>query len=195
MNLSFDWRVVGAAAALIVAVVFAFQVRMNDAKDAWEAEADSIREASALAIGEFQRQSAVLDSLYVLSLQEGAEAQESREVAERRLRDIESVSVPPECDSVVAVRDTIYMEVIDTLRVSSDQYRAAWLIERERGDSLELTADELATQLAANVKLLDNRPKDRWYVPEVGAGIFAGLCTDGLPCSGVGATLSWELRF
>lgn len=192
MDLKIDWKVGLAAAALIVAVVFALQTRWSDERAAWELQADQVRERSAELVEEAAEAAAAAARRAIEAEAKADSAEAAREAAEAILTTLPPV--PAECEAVVAQRDTIFMEVIDTLVVSSDMYRQAWTIERARADDLALLNGGLATQLAETVKLLDKRPKDRWWMPEVGAGVFAGICTTGQPCTGVGATLAWKVR-
>ena len=93
-------------------------------------------------------------------------------------------SLPPETRTLV-------LELQD----QSARWQAAFRAERSRSQALlaaEATVRAAADSLQA---ALDARPGERpWWIPREGVGPYVGICTSGLPCAGVGATLSWEIK-
>ena len=92
----------------------------------------------------------------------------------------------------VVSRDSI----IADLRNESDGWRSAFESQRAAYVKLEgalALAESSRDSLAA---VLADRPGARpWYLPRVGVGPFAGVCSNGQACVGPAAvTVSWEVR-
>jgi hypothetical protein len=86
--------------------------------------------------------------------------------------------------------------LIADLRNESDGWRAAY---EEKSEAYDLLADALRYVESSRDSLLvvlADRPGERpWYVPSVGLGPFAGVCSDGSACVGpVAVSLTWRIR-
>lgn len=157
----------------------------------WEARVETVQRQAAVnlertveALREEQEQSQRADSI----------AEDVRERAVRVEERIDTVLVetPPELEDHPAIvqRDKIIEEVTDqrddALRAFEEQKEATAILRTALEESRE-TVDSLST-------VLEDRPSPRpWWVPEVGVGPFAGLCSDGGPCTGLGAHVSWKV--
>ena len=109
--------------------------------------------------------------------------------ARERVVVVDTVVVPAPCVPFTAPRDTI----IDTLFVAVDTWRTAF-DEGIAANTLLRDGLTLVTESRDSLALvLADRPGRRqWWVPQLGMGGFAGVCTDLRSCAGVGLTLSWE---
>lgn len=157
----------------------------------WEARVETV-----------QRQAVVNLERTVEALQEEAEQSEradsiADDVRDRAVRveeriDTVRVETPPELEDHPAIvqRDSIIDEVVeqrdDALHAFEEQKEATATLRDALEESRE-TVDSLST-------VLEDRPGPKpWFVPEVGAGPFAGLCSGGRPCTGVGVHVSWQV--
>lgn len=83
-------------------------------------------------------------------------------------------------DDLTEQRDDALAAYYDQLDATA-KLRAALSVSEASGDSLSA--------------VLSDRPGDKpWWVPQLGIGPFVGVCATGTPCSGIGATLSWEIH-
>lgn len=123
-----------------------------------------------------------------------AEAAEARDPIIRHQIDTVRVMYPAETPGEIA-RDTI----IDDLVEQRDQYHLAYDLERQ---AHEKTREALFAEQVRGDSLyilLEERPKEPpWYIPSLGVGPFAGLCSKPHTeaCMGpVAVTLTWKLKF
>ena len=157
-----------------------------------------------------QRQADVLaraDSLAVVATHQRGQAEAWRAlfteaqtridtvVAVRRVRDrvtdtlvqvVREQPVPEGCEAVVAA----HREVIDSLVVSRDDWRDQFTAQREAASRLAVAYDTLDSayrHMQDAYHLIKNPPRRIQIAPAA----FAGLCTDGRPCAGLGLTLRW----
>ena len=150
------------------------EAALTDAK-AWEAQAAVFEKLA----GEAEARAEAVNT----------QATERVRVVRERVVEIREVEVPSIAQPFVAVRDSIinellvvvdekdeviaeYVSVVDFLRKQSRKFEI-------RGDSLEAV-------------LIDRPGPRKWWMPQLGAGPFVGMCQGGT-CSGVGLTLSWSL--
>ena len=69
--------------------------------------------------------------------------------------------------------------------------------ERQREAAVLLRAAEAEAHRAADslAAVLDSRPRPLSpLIPEIGVGAFAGFCSTGQPCVGVGVGVQWKVR-
>lgn len=128
-----------------------------------------------------------------------AEAQRWRTQAARLAEAAESAQ--PAIDSAVAelppaetpgeeARD----EVIMALRGQVTLWRDAFRAQQEAYASLRIAYDNAIARGDSLDAVLDARPGERlWFLPELTMGAFAGLCSTGQPCVGVGVGLGWRI--
>lgn len=182
-----------AISAGVTAVVLSmgYGVWYGHSRSVWDARAEAALEQVVLADaradvleGLVRDAAANADSLM-------AAADERARGARERVVVIREVEVPAPCVPFTAVRDT----VIDTLIVSVDDWKEAYEEGVTALDFLRLSRDEILLSRDSVVAVLADRPGPReWWVPEVGAGVFTGICTGQQVCSGVGVTFSWKVR-
>jgi len=106
-------------------------------------------------------------------------------------------SPAPICDSAIAIRDT----VISELATSVTEWKDLMKQQQEASARLLVAADSLrnaeTSALHKQIDLYKNPPGSsflgRLFKPEIRPGAFAGYCVNGVPCAGVGLTLSWKL--
>lgn len=179
--------VVVAAAGILLAVDSCHQRQDNRA---WEARADA---AVAMASEEAARASLELARADAAS----AEAERLQGVADslgRRTRErvveVREVVVPEYAVPFVAPRDSI----IEDLMVENEILEGANLALRASNSYLRLALGRVTASESALRAVLDDRPRptSRW-LPSVGFGAFAGACSDGRACSGLGVTVGWEI--
>lgn len=102
------------------------------------------------------------------------------------LVEVRAEPVPEGCEVIVAR----HREALDELEISRDGWRDQFTAQREATARLVVaydTLDAAYTTLNRAYRLARNPPKRFIVAPAV----FAGLCTDGQPCAGVGLTLRW----
>ena len=107
-----------------------------------------------------------------------------------RVADVRELAVPEACASVVVVRDAI----IDTLIVESDTWHAAYDTLVTASAVLQMSFGLQSIALDSLTAVLTDRPlpRPRW-LPSVSPGVFAGVCSNGAGCVGVGVTFSWSI--
>lgn len=106
------------------------------------------------------------------------------EIRERIVRIREEL--PPDTARDAVIDDLVQEN--DSLRVAVDEYRTAAERLREGYNSLLVVNDSLTSVLADRPK-----PRARW-MPSLQVGVFAGVCSDGKPCVGVGGGLTVEVK-
>jgi len=174
--------IVGAVVALVMGVDRCYGGRA----DAWEARVKvAMAESRQLRsrVVDLQAEAEELRSQAVASAEEAA----AREpVIVERIRNLPPAVTPGE-----EQRDEVIVEVVEqsnrwkisyqTESAAHDLTREALKIALTRGDSL--------------YSLLVVRPtKKPWYIPQLGIGPFAGVCSGGNPCVGpVAINLSWKI--
>lgn len=176
----------GWALAVLVVVILVVIWRTN------ERHGDVLRRADSLAtVATHQRGQA--EAWHVLFEQQQARVDTA--VVVRRVRDrvvdtlvqvVRELPVPEGCESVVAE----HRLALDSLAASRDDWRDQFTAQREATATLQQAsvADSVAyASLSAAYRLARNPPKKLTLSPAV----FAGLCTDGRPCAGLGVTLRW----
>lgn len=103
---------------------------------------------------------------------------------------VDTVPVPAEALPYTAPRDTL----IGLLEEENGELRVALAESHTVADALRQSNALLRTSVDSLRSVLSRRPKPRSpLIPTLGAGLFAGVCADLKPCSGVGVTLSWRL--
>lgn len=155
-----------------------------------------LRAETALAVAEVQRERA--DSLSAEAEAHRARADsltalagDSYRNAIYRLPAI-SEATPPELalHPAVTLRDTVIVE----LRIAAEGYREALEEAGEAYEALEAAYGLLEASTDSLRAVLRDRPGGRhWALPHVGLGPFAGICSDGSFCKGLGLTVTWEV--
>ena len=98
---------------------------------------------------------------------------------------------PPDCEPFTAPRDS----VIVVMEERHDNITAAFAREREAAVLLRQAADRATTAADSLAAVLDSRPRPLSpFIPEIGVGAFAGFCSTGQPCVGIGVGVQWKLR-
>lgn len=91
--------------------------------------------------------------------------------------------------------DTIRDPIINDLLVEAEQWQAAYELEVDaHADTRQALV--LARASVDSLTALVNRVPDERspWLPQVGIGLFTGVCSSGTVCTGAGATLSWKIR-
>lgn len=91
--------------------------------------------------------------------------------------------------------DTIRDPIIHDLLTEAEQWQAAyeWEVEAhaETRQALVLARASVDSLTALAHRVPDERSP---WLPQVGIGLFTGVCSSGTVCTGAGATLSWRIR-
>lgn len=183
-------RTVVGAVTLVVLASAAYGAFSRHRVSEWETRADSaLRVAAAQqerAFAHRERAEAAENAARRLRIQADSLRTRTRE----RIVEVREIPVPEECEEVVAPRDSI----IDTLEVESETLRDALDAQMEAAAQLRVEADTWRERGDSLEVVLQDRPgpRARW-VPVAGVGLFAGMCSNGLPCMGAGVTLTWEI--
>jgi hypothetical protein len=114
------------------------------------------------------------------------------EAAEARQPVIDTmiVRLPPAETPGEAQRDTIITE----LQTQVQTWKSAYQKQLEAGAVLRVALGEMTARGDSLEAVLADRPtKKPWWIPEVVMGPFAGLCSEGRPCAGVGVALGWKI--
>lgn len=102
------------------------------------------------------------------------------------LVEVRGQPVPEGCEAIVAD----HRAALDSLETSRDTWRASYEGQKAATALLGVAYDTLEvayTRVRTAYELLRNPPRRLQVAPAV----FAGLCTDGRPCAGVGVTIRW----
>lgn len=185
-------RELGLVALLLGIVWFAIHsAQRNSAAWAeWEETRDSV-----LAEAEAEARAAADATLRADSAEARAAAAQAMadELAERtreRVVEVRRVEVPVEAEPFVAPRDSI----IDDLLVVVDSLSEANYQLAEANDELRMALFGLERTNAALQEVIADVPgPEPWWKPQLGAGVFVGLCTGNEVCSGAGLTLTWRI--
>lgn len=164
--------------------------RHNAAWNEWEETRDSI-----LASARVESRAAADATLRADSAEARAAAAQrvADELATRtrdRVVEVRRVEVPVEAEPFVAPRDSL----IDELIVEADTLRAANSALREANSQLRLALGRTESVAAAYREVIEDVPgAEPWWKPQLGAGVFLGLCTGNEVCAGTGLTLTWRI--
>jgi hypothetical protein len=187
MRLSNLKWVLGAVAVVAAVLVLRSFLSARDAE--WQARVETEMVRAELALGE-------ADSFaYQAALQE-ARADSAFALAEERdtviIRMVEELPAPPvDCEPFTAPRDSVIM----VMEERHNDIRTAF--EKEREAAALLRQAEAAAHRAADslMAVLDDRPRPvSPLIPEIGVGVFAGMCSTGQPCAGIGVGVQWKVR-
>jgi uncharacterized coiled-coil protein SlyX len=185
---SWAWAVIGFVVLAIVGVFWGWREsvwrdRISDEK-AHAASADAQRVA---VVAEYKDKMARLQPVILTRIKTDT-------LVLRRVTNLPA-SPAPICDSAIAVRDT----VIAQLSTSVTEWRS--LMQQQQDASARVLAgtDSLHNvQVDALHKQIDlyAHPPGKSLIgrilhPKVKPGAFAGVCTDGKPCAGLGVTVSF----
>lgn len=103
-------------------------------------------------------------------------------------------------DRIIRVReeappDPARDSLIDELVVEADQWRAAFKAERKAGLLLQGAYDRVLVVNDSLTTVLDarERPRSRW-APTFSVGLFAGICSNGQLCTGIGPGITFEIK-
>lgn len=183
-----SFKIALAALAVLAGVAYASSVYLRK-QDEWNARVERVQAEARANLALADSATARADELQGLSDSLAFLAEQRDTVI---IRMIEELPAPPaDCEPYTAPRDS----VIHELGLRADDLLAAFEIERTASDQLriaEARSHAAADSLAA---VLSDRPlpKPGW-IPEIGLGATAGICTTGQPCVAVGVTLSWKVR-
>jgi len=107
-----------------------------------------------------------------------------------RVGEIREVEVPAIAAPFVQPRD----EIIDDLIIENSALRQANAALRESTVILRTALTASQVSVAALKGVIEDVPgADDWWEPELGAGVFVGLCTGNEVCAGAGLTLTWRV--
>lgn len=107
---------------------------------------------------------------------------------------LDTLTIEEDCEEVAE----FFSVIVDTLSVANAELESAYehqkmatgaMLAQVRG--LEHAYDSLATAYETLARP-PARSLFKKLVPDVRPGVFAGVCTTGTPCAGVGITLSWS---
>jgi hypothetical protein len=179
----------GLGAVAVVAAVLAVRSWAGQRDAEWQARVERVQAQAdaALAIGDSLRVEATSLGVVADSLKIESEKQDTVIV-----HMVEQLPAPPpDCEPFTLPRDSVIMfmeerhetitEAFERQREASALLRQAEARAREAADSLSSVLDDRPTPLSP-------------FIPRVGLGATAGICTTGQPCVAVGLTLSWEVR-
>jgi hypothetical protein len=174
---------IAAAALVVAAAVSGYCV---DAKfRAWNERVEKVEE---FAKAETARANAEADKADEQKARADSAVTAARnrapEIRERIVRVREESPPDPARDSII---DDLAADN-EQLVVAYDSVSSAYEILRVSYNSLLVVNDSLSSVLSDRP-----RPRSRW-APSIQAGVFAGICSDGRPCVGVGAGLTVEIK-
>lgn len=183
---SLKW--IAGAVAIVAAVLVVRSVW--SAKDAeWQerVEREVARAEAAIEVGDSLRAEARYLSLEADSL-----------IAEAAIKDTVIVTMleqlpapPPDCEPFTAPRDSAIL----VMQERHDNVASAFARERESNIRLRQAEAKAAASTDSLLAVLDSRPRPLSpLIPEVGVGVFAGICTTGQPCAGLGVGVQWKVR-
>lgn len=178
---------------LAVVAVVAIAVRgWLDRQDriAWEARADAAVAAASQEAARADRAITRADSLEQEADRLERVADSLGQRTRERVVEVREVEVPGYAAPYVAPRDSI----IDDLIVENDTLRRANDTLREEVGVLQVALGRVTASNASLREVLEDRPRPTpWWLPSTGLGVFAGACSDGRMCSGLGITVSWRI--
>lgn len=184
MNLK--W-ILGAAAIVVAVLVVRSFVSARDAEWQTRVEREMLRADAALAAS---------DSLVDRATELEVLADSAFRKAETRdtviIRMVEELPAPPaDCEPFTAPRDSVIVaqeERYENISAAFEKQREAAVALRLAEASAHRAADSLAA-------VLDSRPRPLSpLIPEIGVGAFAGICSTGQPCVGLGVGVQWKVR-
>jgi len=179
--------ILGAAAVIAAVLIVRSFVSARDADWQERVEREMVRADVALAAA---------DSLVDRATELEGLATSLAFEAEKRdtviIRMVEELPAPPvDCEPYTAPRDRVIM----AMEERHENITAAF--ERQREAAVLLRAAEAEAHRAADslVAVLDSRPRPLSpLIPEIGVGAFAGFCSTGQPCVGIGVGVQWKVR-
>lgn len=181
-----------AAVALAVAVSVVFHIRSYVQNNEYERRVDAAEQFTDSLSGIIVSESVRADSAEAraTALANRVLARDTVFVRERaEARDI-AAAAPDTCAPVVAA----YERVLAIADSSKNDALAAFEAEREAAARLRIARDAAIASRDTLRTTLDSRPGPHLpFIPRLGAGLFAGVCSDGRACVGAGVTLSWGL--
>lgn len=179
--------VLGATAIVAVVLVVRSYVGAKDAE--WQTRVEVVQAQSRenLAIGDSLREEAAELRGLATSL---AFAAEQRDTVVIRM--VEQLPAPPpDCEPFTLPRDSVIIALQEQYGLATAAYRT----ERSASDQLRLAEAKARESSDSLLAVLADRPKPLSpLIPEIGVGLFAGLCTTGQPCAGVGVGFQWKVR-
>lgn len=180
------WIVRVVALAVAAFILHSF-IGMRDA--AWQARVETVMEKATTELARADSLSDEAKDLRALADSLALEAERKDTVIVRMVEELPAPS--PSCEAFTEPRDEVirFQEVRygDLQKAHETQTKAMDLLRRA-----EIAARESADSLYA---VLDDRPRPLSpLIPEVGVGAFAGVCSTGAPCAGIGFTLQWKVR-
>lgn len=178
-------------AGVVAALAFATSMGKHVFIDRPAREALEASQRAAHVIDSLKLEVVVLESQASAFAQRAAKVDTIIRVRERVIHDsFPAENYPDTCAKPLAIRDS---QIAD-LTLSRDSWRSAYdtsLVAMARLGEMVSAAraanDSLEAALAPRVQTFWSRLK-----PKMGGGGFAGVCTDGRPCAGVGITFGWE---
>lgn len=181
---------VGMALVVMLALAGWFGWRHFQVASQWEREVQ-LALADAEAAGAARRAAeALADSLQQVAKQAEARADEAGRRARERVEVVREVEVPVYAVPFTAPRDSI----IDDLVTENYELREVIISERAASASLRVALGRVTASEASLKAVLDARPGPApWWRPSMGLGAFAGACSDGRMCSGIGLTMSFRI--
>jgi hypothetical protein len=184
-------RYVLAVSAAVVAVVLG--MRACDARRVAEwrhrVGVETARADSLLSLAEQEYQRAEEGAIQAERL--ALHAARNDTIVRERVRVVrDTVVIPDTCFVYVAQRDSLIDDLLgitDTLTLAFAEQKRAYVVLQGAYRSTQTAADSLRN-------VLEDYPSPLpWFVPSLEAGVFAGICLDGQPCTGVGVGLTWKL--
>jgi len=185
-------REIGLVALLLVSVFVVIRMDVAERRQwrEWEETRDSV--AAHVAA---EAQAAADATLRADSAEARAAAAElvADELAGRtreRVVEVRRVEVPVAAQPFVAPRDSI----IDDLIVENESLRVANSALHDANDELRSALFRTQRSVAELQEVINLVPGPKsWWKPELGAGVFVGLCTGNEVCAGTGLTLTWRI--
>ena len=171
----------------VVALVLGAGRCYSGRADAWEARVvTTLAESKRLRsrVIDLQAEAEELRSQAVASAEE-AEAREP--IIRERIVQLPPAETPGEVE-----RDEIIVELVR----NRDKWKLAYELSEMANGQLTQALGLAVVRGDSLHAVLEDRPgKKPWWIPELGIGPFAGLCSGGKPCVGpVSLNLSWKIK-
>lgn len=176
-----------AVILLMIAGIAIAGLWVNDRWREFERRASNVEQFAAIETA--RADSAVADAVRARAYADSLHSIRDTMIVTRWRMIRDTMFVPEPCTTIVASRDSVIVTLLDQLADADEAYDsldAGFMRLRSAYDLLSIVNDSLSNVLSDRP-----RPPSRW-LPRLGVGPIAGICTDGA-CVGVGVSLSWEL--
>lgn len=174
------------AIALLLAVLSLVQDYLHDReRNEWAQDRARIVESVAQRDAQIVTLMLRSDSVSAVADSIAREAASRQPVIRERIRTVVD-TLPP---------DTIRDPIIHDLLRESEQWQTAYALEVDAHAATREALTLARVSVDSLTALVERAPEERSpWLPQVGIGLFTGVCSSGTVCTGAGATLSWRIR-